>query len=522
MMTQILFYNLDFSSSIFMALVFLSGSWLFFDSWKNSNKLSSLLIRSLGFALISIFYLTRAAGINFEIINQYSTVIKTIGLIMILYSVMIEPILSLPNKKKGKSQAIIAWGIPAQSLFLINLFATIGICIRYFKKTHQGLEKQLKPIATFFIFFTIIELFQLAIFFANHSNNPLLINVFINYGYVWSLLRILEIIAGTIFFRWAWGYLRFRTNAQLFIIITSLSFLLSILTTFSFTFSIYKNLESDLIEGLKTNTRVFQYAIERLQFEALADAKAIAQNIAIRDALINTDNETLLKTAQDFMLSQNTNFLLIADANGQVIVRAEDNDLIGNNISESTTFQSAMKQIPLSNIVTKENALAPDVYIEAAAPILNRETETIGVSITGFIIDNPFVDEVKRVTNLDLSIFADNTRSATTLLSTDNKSRLIGTKENNKSVLDTVIMENNTYAGSLNILNQPFYSVYEPLRNYDNQTVGMISVGKPQSSLKETTENSIQYTFIVSTILTALTLIPAYLVSKYIEENITA
>jgi hypothetical protein len=50
----------------------------------------------------------------------------------------------------------------------------------------------------------------------------------------------------------------------------------------------------------------------------------------------------------------------------------------------------------------------------------------------------------------------------------------------------------------------------------------MLFVGKPQTTLLETAQKSIQLTFLGSFILMALSLIPAYFLSRYMQKQIEA
>jgi len=59
-----------------------------------------------------------------------------------------------------------------------------------------------------------------------------------------------------------------------------------------------------------------------------------------------------------------------------------------------------------------------------------------------------------------------------------------------------------------------------PLKDVDNNPVGMLFVGKPQVGVLQAAGRSIEMTFLVAVILLVLSIIPAYFISKYLTNQI--
>jgi methyl-accepting chemotaxis protein len=142
------------------------------------------------------------------------------------------------------------------------------------------------------------------------------------------------------------------------------------------------------------------------------------------------------------------------------------------------------------------------------------------VVIAGVIADTAFVDGIKQATGMDASVYSTDVRSATTLLGPDGKSRLIGIKENNAQVKNTVLEKGESYKGVISLLNQPYLAVYAPLKNYDNTVAGMLLVGRPHTYILETAGRSIQLTFLIAALMIALSVIPAYIVARHIARQV--
>jgi len=89
---------------------------------------------------------------------------------------------------------------------------------------------------------------------------------------------------------------------------------------------------------------------------------------------------------------------------------------------------------------------------------------------------NDMVDAVKDVTGAAATIFLGDIRIATNVTNPDG-TRGIGTKLAAGVVHDTVLRDGRTYEGHATILGKPFLTVYEPIRNAQAATIGVLFVG---------------------------------------------
>jgi hypothetical protein len=516
MLTHLFFKNIHFTVKVLAALVFFATGWLHHGSWKLEKKGKSFLVRSFGFFFLSIVAIGQAASVDFPPIIFSFQIIKILGLITILVSLIIEPILRPPKKEATAISLLLV----SQSLIPLSAVLYLIVALTYLRKSTEGLEKQIRPMFFAFLLLSASEFVNISTL-AQNSQVLFWSNLLTEFGPAWIMAHVLELIAVLIMGVWTWGYIRFRARAQLFIIFITSSLLIFTLTTFSFTFLLLKNIESDALAHLKTDVKVLKYAVDGLKSEALADAKVVSENSTVKKAISEGDSEKLYKATLEFMLSQNTSFLDIATASGKVLMRSSDKEKIGDSLSEDPIVKSAIDGNPLSAIAVREQVIAPVVQVRASAPIYS-DGALMGIVVTGFDIDSAFVDGVKSATGLDTSVYAGNTRAATTFVSTDGKTRFIGSKETNDNVLAAVLENGETFIAPLQVLNQPFYTAYAPLKSTDDSVVGMLFVGKLQTEIFATAQRSIQLTFAGSVILMVLSTIPAFFVARYIKENLKA
>ena len=521
MLLELLFFNTGhFALAAFTAFVFFAAGLLFLDSWQIDKLKKTLLIRSVGFFLLSTSSVLHATSIETSLLIAVLQFLKVFGLILILISLVTEPVLHKP----GKTLAIFfPLSLPALSLSLIPLSSVLMLLIAawYFRRLIEGLEHQLKSASIAFFLLSLGEFLRISSAWSVTSN-VFWSKLLADYSFIWNLEHLFEATGILILALWVFGYIRFRLQIELFVMTFASTLVIFVVTTFLFTFILLKNLEEDALSHLKTDVNVLQYALDRLQLETLSHARAVAQDSDFKQAFTN-NSERLYTITSDFMLLQNTNFLDVASSSGEVLIRAEDRERKGDNIAYDPVVKSALAGQQLATIISKEGITSSEVLIKAAIPIKKTKSSSVaGVVSTGFVIDSAFVDGVKDITGLDAAVFGGNKRAATTFVAPDGKSRFVGTLETNKDILRKVLEKGEDYIGTSNVLNQPYYTAYAPLKTYGGKPIGMLFVGKPQITLYKTAQKSIELTFLGSVILMILSIIPAYFLSRYIVENLEA
>jgi hypothetical protein len=153
--------------------------------------------------------------------------------------------------------------------------------------------------------------------------------------------------------------------------------------------------------------------------------------------------------------------------------------------------------------------------VRAAVPIKSGD-KVIGATVVALLLDNNFLDGVKKLTGLEMGVYGGEVLSATTISDLKGVTRPIGTKETNESVLNKVLIKGEDFSGVVSLLNTSYFAVYHPLKDIDNEEVGMLLAGRPSSSIFETAGKSIELTFMVTVILMILSVFPSYFVARYI------
>lgn len=528
LLTQFILENLHFAINVFVALVLFAVAWLYLDAWVEKKSRKDLF-KILGFCLLSFSFLIHATLIeqttltNSIFIGSYTEIIanlaKFCGYLLLAVSLLIDPIQRQPNYDKQAS--VVGFfsfqTLPALILLIIFPVFSLIIFLLYARKSVIGLEKHLKPLTAGFFFIFLYDLFSISKIFENTNAIPLY-KIVEPFGPVWLLSHLFLFIGTVIIARWVFGYLLKRLQTQLFMIINILVLAIFLITTVSFTGLLLNNLQNDALLHLETDVNVVGYAISSKQAQTLSDAQVVSQSPDIQRAIKAKDTSTLKTLSTDILLVKKQSFLIIISSSSAVIMRGEDNEKIGDSLSNDPLFIRAIKGEKVSSVVSKEGAIAAIVSIRSAVPIVSNK-EIIGVVIVGTDIDNAFVDGLKSSTHLDVSVYAGNTLAATTFIAPDRKSRFIGVKEEDKNVNKKVLIEGKNYSTEINILNVPYFAAYAPLKDIDKNPVGMLFVGQEEVSVIQAASKSVEYTFLIAAIFILLSIFPSFIISRYIANQ---
>lgn len=520
-LAQFFIQNAHFALNLITSLVFLAVFWIYFDAW-SIKKLPKEGFKALGFLFLSLSFLLHATLIerlilvepllNANLTQLVTFILRVGGYLSLAYGLFLEPMIERP--KTQSLRAVLFIGSP--SLFSPPLAALVGLL--YLKQIRANLAWNQLPLVWAFFGLAASELISLASSF-RETDNIFLSNLVRAFGPLWIIEHLLLLAVSVVLVRWFWGLLLKRLLTQLLLTFTLAVLLIFLLTSVIFTGLLLKNVQETFLTDLETSARVLNLAIESKKAETLSTAQLVSQNEAIRKAVVEDDRAALKSLTASFLLTKKEDFLWILNADGAVLMRAEDPDRTGDSLSEDTLVKRAIVGESLSAIAVREGVLAPEVSVRSSTP-LTTDGRVAGVVVAGKILDNAFVDGIKGATKLDASIYGGNTRSATTYLAPDGKSRLIGIKEETPAIKETVLNIGGVFTGSVEILHLPYFASFAPLNDADNNPAGMLFVGTEEIKVLQAAGRSIELTFFVAAALLALSILPAYLTARNIASQL--
>ena len=115
-----------------------------------------------------------------------------------------------------------------------------------------------------------------------------------------------------------------------------------------------------------------------------------------------------------------------------------------------------------------------------------------------------FVDNIKRITDMDVTLFYQDTRILTTISNWEGQ-RIVGTGAPDHIISD--VLNNGTAHFYTNVLinNETYFAYYAPLHNADGSIVGMLFVGKPTEAVNKMVHSSIMPIILIGSIVLLLT-----------------
>jgi hypothetical protein len=518
--------NIHFALLSFLGLLLLGVCWLYFDAWiVKKNPVGLLKIG--GFFLLSLTFFLDAVKIETTIItstllqnnllSNSKVVTCLIGLLLILIGLLLEPLPKKPKNEELESKKLTALMLPgaiATFISFLNPFLLFAVALVILRKAILGLESHLKLLSIVFFLFSIAE--GLGVLRNNFLTTlkPDLYNLVKPFGVIWTLQHTILFITSLLLIKWLFSYLLKRIQSQLMIIFTSSLLLVVVLTTLLFTSQLLQNIKIAVSSQLMTNGNVLAYALDAKKESILADIEVLSENPAVIEGLKNPSKINLDSLTESLLLNKNLDSLVITNKNGQVLARGEDKKRVGTSLSDQPLIRKALQGSSIASFGLKNATLAPQITLVSVVPI-KSDTQVIGSIMAVSIIDNSIINQLKRQTGLESSIYAQNTLSATSVISLN-----AGLKEQNTQITDTVLKKGVNYSGETTLANTQYLSVYLPIKDNDTIPIGMISINQTQLALLQTASKSLETTYMLTILLMLLMLLPLILLSRFMERQL--
>jgi hypothetical protein len=532
MWTQLLFEQAHFALNVFAALVMFATAWLYFDAWLNRHQPREAF-RAAGYFQLSLSFLIHAATLEStilpspvlgsETLKLIFWAFRIVGLIFLLVSFFFDPIQPRPKVVDQFAHVGIIGAIPLlltldTSMAIIITMLAFLVAVQYIRRATTGLERHLMPVAISFLLFGVAE-FIGTFNGLRSSTNVFIYSLVAPFGPIWIVEHVTLLISVLLLRRWVFGYLLKRFETQLFMVFTSGIVLIFLATAVTFTSLLLTNVQNASLSQLSTDVRVLSYALDSKKAETLSDAQVLVQNQALIDLVKTSNMGGLRDLVEQYFVSKKETYLAVLSPSGQVLARGEDRSHYGDTLSSDPLVVRAQGGQSASSVVVQDGVVAPELSVRSAVPIKSGDT-TIGVVLAGTTVDNALLDGIKTTTGLESTIYGGNKISATTLVTTDGVTRPMGLIEPRKDIATTVLSQGKAYHGAVTFLSRPYLAAYEPLKDSDNQVVGMLFIGTPQYTVLVAAGRTFELTFVIVIVLLVLSVIPAFVISKSIVSQL--
>ncbi|MBQ7617257.1 MAG: diguanylate cyclase, partial [Desulfovibrio sp.] len=244
---------------------------------------------------------------------------------------------------------------------------------------------------------------------------------------------------------------------------------------------------------------VVKDSLKDTMLRLLQETNILSDSRELELAFVLHDYQAMKNFAKRAMQRCKANFATIVDAKGVVLARGHSAKT-GDNIADRAIIQKALAgQSVVDVVMLLNNGLS----LGAASPVY-LNSEVVGAVLFGDSFKtNAFVDEIKKVTGLEMTVFDQTTRLSTTIMR--HGERMIGTKLENPKIITDVLEHGEIFQDDTQILGLSYKTIYWPIENKSGQILGMWFLGtEVESSERLITNTALSCLLATLVIATAL------------------
>ena len=238
-------------------------------------------------------------------------------------------------------------------------------------------------------------------------------------------------------------------------------------------------IEDELNKGIVRMQQVISSANETTAQKFLQSADLIAEDDDFAKAVAEKNTDVAVKLGSVLMKKAGSDFMTITDEKGIVIGRGHSKKH-GDSVTNQETVVIALTGKPAVAVVAGTEV---PFTIRASFPVMHDGKIVGSVSIGTSLVTPAYLDWLKKLSGVNVTIFKGDTRVMTTITLQDGK-RAIGTKLQSPEILKAVLERGETVYSHNNILGVDYNSAYWPVKDANDKIVGMWFVGMPIDELQ--------------------------------------
>lgn len=273
-----------------------------------------------------------------------------------------------------------------------------------------------------------------------------------------------------------------------------------------------KPMDEELDINIRKLQNVIESANEMTSSHFVQSALLLSHDVDLAQAILARDHNKVMRLSEKAMKESGSDFMTVTDDKGIVVGRGHSTKWQDNVLNQETVAK-ALGGTPSAAIVT--GTVVP-FTMRASQPVFYDGKLVGTLSIGTSLVTPPYIDTLKKMSGMDVTIFKGDTRVMTTLMKDGKK--VINTKLASPEIENAVLREGKTYFTQNTINGIDYKSAYWPMRTADGTIAGMWFVGMPLTDLQ-----NLEKTAITNTILLAIgLLLVQLLISVFIGLKVSA
>ncbi|CAK7035803.1 MAG: hypothetical protein DESF_01502 [Desulfovibrio sp.] len=251
-------------------------------------------------------------------------------------------------------------------------------------------------------------------------------------------------------------------------------------------------IEDELDKGIRRMQNVILEANEVTRARFAQSAALIASDNSMVQAIVHKDHALARELGEKSMKMAGSDFMTITDESGKVIARGHA-DKYGDSVTNQETVVIALRGQPAAAVVA--GTVVP-FTIRASQPVVYEGRVVGSISIGTSLVTPGYLDWLKQLSGVNVTIFKGDTRVMTTIVA--DGQRAVGTKLQSPEILDAVLKKGEIYYTHNNILGTDYNSAYWPVKDANNQIIGMWFVGMPMNDLQKLEHEAVDKAILVA------------------------
>lgn len=574
MFTYLWALNIFLAGHALIILAFLGFSWIYFDLFDHDKK-SHALIRAIGGIFIAGGFMAglviNVMSASEIIISSVQVISTTIGVFLVVLGNIFEAIPGMPEfdpkaaenlKRPEPKNPAVSYkqhetlttedvGIPKQeleeappkkqrlffhrspwlifvaALGLIPVVQVVVVCFQTTRKVRFGMSKQFKPLLAMWIVMAFYFAFEV-LHFIGTGNFTWLEVLTRQYTQVWIGAQVLLIVATILMYVWISKFLSFRVFARLFLVMWQSVIGLSVIVASGFSIFLIVAAENQVLELLKKNTQLVQFSFNQVESNNHDLLSVLSQDPIIVSSVENKDRSAIVEKVENFIRgNENLDRVIVTDRSGVLIYDSDKPDVQGESLSGNPVIQATIlnKEEDSDYLIEENKASADRLVYQAAFPLVSGE-KYVGVISTTKRIDDNYLDLLKEQTQQEVVLYVDGKRSASTIVESDEVSRLENVPFNESELdvkdLDAPDSSGNTRFARVTIVTVPYNAFILSFNSKDQEDIAALIVATEQALLVSTTQRAMFNTFILSVMLSLISTIPIYFLAREVNKEMSA
>ncbi len=245
-----------------------------------------------------------------------------------------------------------------------------------------------------------------------------------------------------------------------------------------------------LQESMDANMRMMKNMVVRDNQIRLAryqeEVRLVAGEEDLIGAVVGGNAEEAGRIAKRLMRDNGWDFITVTDAGGRVVARGHSTKT-GDDVRNQETVRAALEGKVTAGVVRGTEV---PFSLRAGAPLRADGVVVGSVGIGMSLTNEAYVDQLKKDSGLEVTIFDGDTRVMTTL--EENGRRIVGTRLDAPEVLDTVLKRGETNYADLSLRGKDYKVAYWPILNMEGKPVGMWLLGLHLEHVTRVYETAVQ------------------------------